>query len=137
MIGVPFLNPDDQPPCHGHHTLFWEDEHIPDPAQTQADAIKQLCDGCPFQADCADWGIRHERHGWWGGLSEVERKTIRARRGIRLQPPQKPSSVDWVTSMRNANERTVRGRMYVRNQRDEATRRLRELHWNVGKAGRP
>jgi len=35
--------------------------------------------------ECAEWGIRNERFGIWGGLSAVERKRIRRQRGITLR----------------------------------------------------
>jgi WhiB family redox-sensing transcriptional regulator len=40
---------------------------------------KAVCDGCVVRADCAEFGL-HERFGVWGGLSERERRRIRARR---------------------------------------------------------
>ncbi len=59
--------------------------HFP-PMGSQApqfvEAAKNVCAGCPFLADCAEWGIRRERFGVWGGLTEDERQVIRSRRGI-------------------------------------------------------
>ncbi len=42
---------------------------------------KDICKGCSVRKDCLDYavGIR-EPHGIWGGLNEVERKQLLARR---------------------------------------------------------
>lgn len=50
--------------------------------------IKTACGRCPIQAACATWGLQHERHGIWGGLTEAERRRERRRRGIRLREPE-------------------------------------------------
>jgi WhiB family redox-sensing transcriptional regulator len=47
--------------------------------------LKSMCKRCPHLQECAEWGIRNERFGIWGGLSAVERKRIRRKRGISLR----------------------------------------------------
>lgn len=44
-----------------------------------------ICRSCIHQTECAEWGIRNEKHGIWGGITAVERKQIRARRRIRVR----------------------------------------------------
>lgn len=62
--------------------------YYPKPGDNQAARIARwLCARCPVKQRCAEWAIRHEAHGHWGGLSEDDRATIRARRGIVLQSP--------------------------------------------------
>lgn len=34
---------------------------------------KAVCASCQFQQECADWGIEHEEHGIYGGLTAQER----------------------------------------------------------------
>jgi len=46
--------------------------------------IVSICGNCIHQAECADWGIRHEAHGIWGGLNEPQRKVIRKQKNIVL-----------------------------------------------------
>jgi WhiB family redox-sensing transcriptional regulator len=42
---------------------------------------KAICDQCPVQKACLDYSLRiREPHGIWGGLNEVERKQLLARR---------------------------------------------------------
>lgn len=45
----------------------------------------RICQKCIHQSECAEWGIKYERHGIWGGLSAKERKGIRRKRRIILQ----------------------------------------------------
>lgn len=35
-----------------------------------------ICGPCPVRIQCADWGLRHERFGIWGGTSERRRREI-------------------------------------------------------------
>lgn len=46
---------------------------------------RSICGQCVHQAECAEWGIRYERFGIWGGLTEIDRKNIRRKRNIILQ----------------------------------------------------
>ena len=42
---------------------------------------KEICATCPVRKPCLDYAIRiKEPHGIWGGLNEVERKQVLARR---------------------------------------------------------
>lgn len=44
--------------------------------------VKRLCNSCPVLELCREWGLHHERHGIWGGLSPLQRKAIRKTRNI-------------------------------------------------------
>lgn len=48
-------------------------------------AAKKICSQCSHITDCAEWGIKHEVYGIWGGLSVVERKKIRRQRNIKVE----------------------------------------------------
>ncbi|MEI2638904.1 MAG: WhiB family transcriptional regulator [Microthrixaceae bacterium] len=38
---------------------------------------KAICDVCPVRTECLDYSIEiKEPHGIWGGLNEVERKSL-------------------------------------------------------------
>jgi WhiB family redox-sensing transcriptional regulator len=42
---------------------------------------KEICASCPVRKPCLEYAIRiKEPHGIWGGLNEVERKQVLARR---------------------------------------------------------
>lgn len=45
------------------------------------------CRECPVVRECAQWGILHEDHGVWGGLTKGQLRAERRRHGIRLQEP--------------------------------------------------
>lgn len=40
----------------------------------------QLCATCPVLRECMEYGLKHEQHGIWGGLTPPERQRIMARR---------------------------------------------------------
>jgi hypothetical protein len=48
--------------------------------------IHNICSTCHFQAQCLEWGIRHEADGIWGGLLPVQRADLRRQMGLRLEP---------------------------------------------------
>lgn len=53
--------------------------------QIEVNFAKSICKSCPHQSECAEWGIKNEAHGIWGGLVSRERYKIRVRRGITLK----------------------------------------------------
>lgn len=48
---------------------------------------REICAGCPVRQPCAQWAIRHENHGMWGGMIKEELEAERRRHGIRLVDP--------------------------------------------------
>lgn len=42
--------------------------------------LRRICMSCPIQYDCLTIGVAHEPYGFWGGLSEEERKNLHARK---------------------------------------------------------
>lgn len=46
---------------------------------------KSICRTCPHKAECAEWGIRNEAHGIWGGLTPRDREAVRRNNKIRLR----------------------------------------------------
>ena len=36
-----------------------------------------ICKKCPHKNECAEWAIKHELFGFWGGLSPKDRTNIR------------------------------------------------------------
>jgi hypothetical protein len=75
----------ENPLCAEVSGNFW----FPD---TQADinavqdaiAAKSICHRCSHRTECAEWGIRKEHYGIWGGLTLRERQVIRRQKGIRI-----------------------------------------------------
>lgn len=45
---------------------------------------KKICESCNHSAECAEWGIKYESHGVWGGLSPADRRNFR--RGVTRLP---------------------------------------------------
>ena len=54
-------------------------------SQTELAFARTICSSCIHRIECAEWGINKERFGVWGGLTEVERRRIRYRKGITLR----------------------------------------------------
>lgn len=46
----------------------------------QIEAAKAVCATCPVLGLCREHGIRHEKWGVWGGMTEGERRKERKRR---------------------------------------------------------
>ena len=46
--------------------------------------VRTICNGCDHKIECAEWGIKHEGFGIWGGLTPRERQRIRRERNILL-----------------------------------------------------
>ena len=46
---------------------------------------KKICLSCPHIAECGQWAIRNEKHGFWGGYSPEDRKQIRRKLNIILK----------------------------------------------------
>ncbi len=51
------------------------------------DEAAQVCAKCEHITECAEWGVRHEIHGFWGGLSPEKRRELRRIRNITVEDP--------------------------------------------------
>jgi WhiB family redox-sensing transcriptional regulator len=64
---------------------FWfPDNEIPNASTVDALFSKSICNLCPHKRECAEWGIKNEAHGIWGGLTPRARQAIRRERGIKI-----------------------------------------------------
>lgn len=49
--------------------------------QAREKVAKKICDACPVQVDCLDFAVgRPEKYGFYGGLNEEDRASLRRRR---------------------------------------------------------
>lgn len=58
-------------------------EFFPDAGETASviRSAKAICETCPVVHECLAEALeRHERHGVWGGLTEMERAAVRVER---------------------------------------------------------
>lgn len=51
-------------------------------------AALAICATCPVQSECLTYALRNEGVGIWGGTTESERRKLRRRYRIKLQPRQ-------------------------------------------------
>ena len=45
---------------------------------------RNICGGCPLIEACADYAIKYEEYGFWGGLPAAARELMRKKRGIKI-----------------------------------------------------
>ena len=54
-------------------------------APKQHAMLRRVCANCPVKVECAEFAIKHERFGFWGGLTAMERNSIRHMKNILLE----------------------------------------------------
>jgi len=75
----------ENPLCAEVSGNFWfPDTQADINAVQDATAAKSICRRCSHRTECAEWGIRKEYYGIWGGLTLRERQVIRRQKGIRI-----------------------------------------------------
>lgn len=70
--------------------FFAPDLDDPDQKASREDPYKyakQICETCPHRIECAEWGIKYENHGVWGGLTPLDRRNMRRRLRITVKDP--------------------------------------------------
>lgn len=48
----------------------------------EARIARIVCGSCTHKIECQQWGLKHEKYGIWGALTEGEREPIRKRLNI-------------------------------------------------------
>jgi WhiB family redox-sensing transcriptional regulator len=67
--------------CRGIDTdLFYEHKTGMEERGLTMNHLRRICFSCPIQRDCLTIGVAHEPFGFWGGLSEEERRHMHARK---------------------------------------------------------
>jgi WhiB family redox-sensing transcriptional regulator len=86
-------------PCQSVGGDLWFPDD-PFEAKTLNVVAAEVCQPCPSIEPCAEWGIAHEKHGVWGGLSPAQRILIRARRGIHVDTPNHTAWIESIAGLR-------------------------------------
>ena len=73
-------------------TLFDDED-----AQKTIEA-KKICKGCPVQTDCADWGIKNEDSGIWGGMDAKDRQKRRGKAKF-ITVEKRREDLNWLRDM--------------------------------------
>src|SRR5690606_26612296 len=80
------LYPDELPTWRDGAACLGVDPDLFFPPQggaTNGAEAKQICGGCPVQAECLDYAVTTaQKYGIWGGTNERERREIRKQRGL-------------------------------------------------------
>ncbi len=70
--------------CRGADaSLFFSPTHLEKRIvrSSREERAKAICSVCPVQRDCLDFALAtREPHGIWGGLNEIERRAVLAKR---------------------------------------------------------
>lgn len=67
--------------CKGLETdLFYEHKTGLEERGLTINHLRRICMACPIQRDCLTIGVAHEPFGFWGGLSEEERRHLHAKK---------------------------------------------------------
>lgn len=74
-----------QAECQHHDPNMWfpTDDRF---EQENVARAKTICRSCPVINECAEWGVRHENYGIWGGMTANELDAERKRRGVKRDP---------------------------------------------------
>lgn len=96
--------------CRGFDPQLWFPEYGEPGALAQEESARQICNSCPMQVNCRDYGIENEAYGVWGGVDEVTRETHRISNQL-------PQLMSWDERRRLSR---ARKRDIVRTQRHPA-----------------
>lgn len=76
----------ESPLCAEVGTYYFYIDDVDDPTVVNPNwnysVARDICNKCSHITECAEWGIRHESEGMWGGLTPAERTSIRVQRRI-------------------------------------------------------
>lgn len=81
MLAKAISNEGINPECYNFPDAFFPTNL--DNSPTVMAWAKQMCAECPVRAQCAEYAIKWEDHGLWGGLMPRERMKLRAKMGVR------------------------------------------------------
>lgn len=73
--------------CATPDDVYGYDLHFPTseaaPCAPQIARAKQVCGGCPVQAECREYALTEPVQGIWGGMTEDERRAVRTKNARR------------------------------------------------------
>lgn len=71
----------ENPPCAEVNVEIFFAKDPDEPGYTSSEGeyreAKKICMGCEYRIECAEWGIKNEIYGMWGGLTPRERQRMR------------------------------------------------------------
>lgn len=73
-------------------------------APKQHAMLRRICANCPVKVECAEFAIKHERFGFWGGLTAMERHSIRSMKNILLEEITYDVPVNIIRNMNGDDE---------------------------------
>lgn len=85
------FNPGDSANCAGIDTNYFylpdkDDPSVdPDEYYLSETTLKRICNACPVINECLSYAVRHEHHGFWGGMTSGERRQYRQKHRIAFE----------------------------------------------------
>jgi WhiB family transcriptional regulator, redox-sensing transcriptional regulator len=74
-------------PCFGEDMDIFFPENRGQPNDRSYDEAREICSGCSYLHECAIWATKHDNgHGFFGGLTPNERRALRSRAKIKVEP---------------------------------------------------
>jgi len=71
--------------CRGLETnMFYDHKTGLEEKGLTLNHLRRICMACPIQYNCLTIGVAHEPFGFWGGLSEEERRHLHARKDSKV-----------------------------------------------------
>lgn len=49
-------------------------------------SLKSICGACHAKNECQDYAVKHSVMGYWGNTTEIQRRAIRKKLGIKAEP---------------------------------------------------
>lgn len=63
------------------------DEQRSRKSQENYKEAREICKRCDHIVECAEWGIKYESYGMWGGLTPADRAKARRKVSVTIQSP--------------------------------------------------
>lgn len=107
LIQVPLPRFGERAACQGSDPELFFSENVRDIA-----AAKSICHSCPLVSNCAEWAIRYEDFGVFGGLSAKERFLLRGAKPA-LNPQEQETAFQELVFILRASAKEVATRFGV------------------------
>lgn len=65
--------------CKGLHIDFFYSENVAESLVINP-KLRRICKSCPIFSECREYAIENEHYGFWAGLTDRERRPLRARK---------------------------------------------------------
>lgn len=79
---VPYPNFDGTQNCAGYGVDLFYSQFSGTQGAEELRLAREMCSDCPILAECGAYALRHELHGFWAGMTQLDRRRIRQATGV-------------------------------------------------------